>query len=80
MSDDRFTGWRQKDRLTAFEEEHVERFLQLTDLRAEARLAHSTGAGRRVKAAVIGEGDGVFTPEAKGEADAGWICYIVAEK
>lgn len=27
-----------------------------------------------------GEGDGVFTPEAKGEADAGWIAYIVAEK
>ncbi|MBT8441703.1 MAG: class I SAM-dependent methyltransferase [Gammaproteobacteria bacterium] len=26
------------------------------------------------------EGDGVFTPEAKGEADAGWIAYIVAEK
>jgi SAM-dependent methyltransferase len=27
-----------------------------------------------------GEGDGVFTPEAKGEADAGWIAYLVAEK
>jgi SAM-dependent methyltransferase len=27
-----------------------------------------------------GEGDGVFTPETKGEADAGWIAYIVAEK
>jgi len=27
-----------------------------------------------------GEGDGVFTPEDKGEADAGWIAYIVAEK
>ena len=27
-----------------------------------------------------GEGDGVFTPEARGEADAGWIAYIVAEK
>lgn len=26
------------------------------------------------------EGDGVFTPDAKGEADAGWIAYIVAEK
>jgi len=26
------------------------------------------------------EGDGVFSPEAKGEADAGWIAYIVAEK
>ena len=27
-----------------------------------------------------GEGDGVFTPETKGEADAGWIAYLVAEK
>jgi len=27
-----------------------------------------------------GEGNGVFEPEAKGEADAGWIAYIVAEK
>ena len=27
-----------------------------------------------------GEGDGVFTPEQHGEADAGWISYIVAEK
>jgi SAM-dependent methyltransferase len=27
-----------------------------------------------------GEGDGVFTPETKGEADAGWITYLVAEK
>ncbi len=27
-----------------------------------------------------GEGNGVFTPDARGEADAGWIAYIVAEK
>jgi hypothetical protein len=27
-----------------------------------------------------GEGDGVFTPDEKGEADAGWIVYIVAEQ
>jgi SAM-dependent methyltransferase len=27
-----------------------------------------------------GEGDGVFTPDEHGEADAGWIAYIVAEK
>ena len=27
-----------------------------------------------------GEGNGVFEPDAKGEADAGWIAYIVAEK
>lgn len=27
-----------------------------------------------------GEGNGIFTPETKGEADAGWIAYIVAEK
>jgi len=26
-----------------------------------------------------GEGDGEFTPAAHGEADAGWICYVVAE-
>jgi cyclopropane fatty-acyl-phospholipid synthase-like methyltransferase len=27
-----------------------------------------------------GEGDGVFTPDEKGEADLAWIAYIVAEK
>ena len=27
-----------------------------------------------------GEGDGVFTPDDKGEADEAWIAYIVAEK
>ena len=27
-----------------------------------------------------GEGNGVFTPTTEGEADAGWIAYIVAEK
>ena len=27
-----------------------------------------------------GEGNGEFTREEKGEADAGWIVYIVAEK
>jgi len=27
-----------------------------------------------------GEGNGVFTPETYGEADAGWIAYLVAEK
>ena len=27
-----------------------------------------------------GEGDGVFSPSEEGEADAGWIAYIVAEK
>lgn len=27
-----------------------------------------------------GDGNGEFTPEARGEADAGWIAYIVAEK
>ncbi len=27
-----------------------------------------------------GEGDGEFTPAAHGEADAGWICYVVAER
>lgn len=27
-----------------------------------------------------GEGNGVFVPETEGEADAGWIAYVVAEK
>jgi hypothetical protein len=27
-----------------------------------------------------GEGNGVFTPSTEGEACAGWIVYIVAEK
>jgi hypothetical protein len=27
-----------------------------------------------------GEGDGVFKPTTEGEADAGWIAYLVAEK
>jgi SAM-dependent methyltransferase len=27
-----------------------------------------------------GDGNGVFTPETHGEADAGWIAYLVAEK
>jgi SAM-dependent methyltransferase len=27
-----------------------------------------------------GEGNGIFTPDERGEADAGWIAYIVAEK
>jgi hypothetical protein len=27
-----------------------------------------------------GDGDGEFTPESQGEADAGWIAYLVAEK
>jgi SAM-dependent methyltransferase len=26
------------------------------------------------------EGDGVFVPAEEGDADAGWICYVVAEK
>ena len=27
-----------------------------------------------------GEPDGVFVPVGEGEADAGWICYLTAEK
>jgi hypothetical protein len=27
-----------------------------------------------------GEGNGIFTPNDKGEADLAWIAYIVAEK
>ena len=36
--------------------------------------------GRRAGGDEDGEGDGVFTPEDKGEADLAWIAYIVAEK
>lgn len=27
-----------------------------------------------------GRGDGVFTPETRGEADAGWVAYLIAER
>ncbi|GJM09979.1 MAG: hypothetical protein DHS20C11_22550 [Lysobacteraceae bacterium] len=27
-----------------------------------------------------GEGDGIYTPATVGDADAGWICYLTAEK
>jgi hypothetical protein len=27
-----------------------------------------------------GEGDGIYTPSETGDADAGWICYIVAQR
>jgi hypothetical protein len=26
-----------------------------------------------------GDGDGIYTPATKGDADPGWVCYIVAE-
>ena len=27
-----------------------------------------------------GRGNGVFTPETRGEADAGWVAYLIAER
>ena len=27
-----------------------------------------------------GEGDGIYTASEVGTADAGWVCYVVAEK
>ena len=38
------------------------------------------GVQHRGKEDEDGEGNGEFTPEAKGEADPAWIAYIVAEK
>jgi hypothetical protein len=26
------------------------------------------------------EGDGIYTPQTIGDADAGWVCYIVAQR
>ncbi len=52
---------------------------EIRELLAEAGFRRSTvywqGSDERT-----GEGDGVFRPVEKGEADAGWIAYIVAEK
>jgi SAM-dependent methyltransferase len=51
---------------------------EITELLAEAGFKNPTvyweGTDKD------GDGDGVFTPDAHGEADAGWIAYIVAEK
>ena len=27
-----------------------------------------------------GRGNGIFTPETRGEADAGWVAYLIAER
>ena len=27
-----------------------------------------------------GEGDGIYSPATVGDADPGWVCYLVAEK
>jgi hypothetical protein len=51
---------------------------ELRELLEEAGFRRTTvyweGTDRR------GNGNGEFLPEAKGEADAGWIVYLVAEK
>lgn len=51
---------------------------EITELLAEAGFKNPTvyweGTDKD------GDGDGVFTPDKHGEADAGWIAYIVAEK
>jgi SAM-dependent methyltransferase len=51
---------------------------EITELLAEAGFKNPTvyweGTDKD------GDGNGVFTPDAHGEADAGWIAYIVAEK
>lgn len=51
---------------------------ELQEILAEAGFARSSvwweGTGED------GEGNGEFSPEARGEADAGWIAYIVAER
>jgi len=51
---------------------------EITELLTEAGFKNATvyweGTDKH------GEGNGVFTPDTRGEADAGWIAYIVAEK
>ncbi len=51
---------------------------EITELLAEAGFKNPTVYWEGTDE--DGEGDGVFSPEAHGEADAGWIAYIVAEK
>jgi len=51
---------------------------EITELLAEAGFKNPTVYWEGTDE--DGEGDGVFTPDARGEADAGWIAYIVAEK
>jgi len=51
---------------------------EITEMLAEAGFRNPTvyweGTDKH------GEGNGKFTPDTRGEADAGWIAYIVAEK
>ncbi len=51
---------------------------EITELLAEAGFKNPTVYWEGTDE--DGEGDGVFAPDAHGEADAGWIAYIVAEK
>jgi SAM-dependent methyltransferase len=51
---------------------------EITELLAEAGFKNPTVYWEGTDE--DGDGNGVFTPDARGEADAGWIAYIVAEK
>lgn len=51
---------------------------ELTEMLKEAGFATATVYWEGTDAE--GEGNGVFEPDDRGEADAGWIAYIVAEK
>jgi SAM-dependent methyltransferase len=51
---------------------------EITELLAEAGFKNPTVYWEGTDE--DGDGNGVFTPDAHGEADAGWIAYIVAEK
>jgi hypothetical protein len=51
---------------------------EITELLAEAGFPNPTVYWEGTDE--DGEGNGVFKPDPRGEADAGWIAYIVAEK
>ncbi len=51
---------------------------EITELLAEAGFKNPTVYWEGTDE--DGEGDGVFTPDDRGEADAGWIAYLSAEK
>jgi SAM-dependent methyltransferase len=51
---------------------------EITELLAEAGFKNPTVYWEGTDE--DGDGNGVFTPDTRGEADAGWIAYIVAEK
>jgi hypothetical protein len=51
---------------------------ELKELLAEAGFSRTTvwweGTSKE------GGGNGIFTPENRGEADAGWVAYLIAER